>query len=507
MKDKENAPLDSAKSSGATDNQIPKYNNFIAAMQSEIQALEKSFGGNGITTIKHTEILTTLLEQIQRIDFREEVGLTDESQKLSKKHYLVSCIENILEIAHENNWGICRNHDFIYLYNGAYWSVFDNAEFESFLGQSAERMGIDKYDARLYSFRQQLIKQFLSVANLPKPTQSDDVVLVNLGNGTFEISKDKQVLRAADRRDFITYQLPFDYDQTATCPLFMSYLNTVQPDLDRQKILAEYLGYLFIKASTLKLEKTLLLYGSGANGKSVFFEVVNALLGGTENVSSYSLQNLTNENGYFRAMLANKLVNYASEINGKLETSIFKQLVSGEPVEARLPYGEPFTLTNYAKLIFNCNELPKDVEQTQAYFRRFLIVPFDVTIPEALQDKELSRKIIDHELSGVFNWILEGLKRLLVQKAFTHSEAVKNQIEIYKKQSDSVQMFLDEEGYEKSIDVYEEFKTIFSLYRYYCSESGYRSVSKRTFSDRLKNIGIETEKKNFGIVVYLKKVS
>jgi putative DNA primase/helicase len=182
MKDKENAPLDSAKSSGATDNQIPKYNNFIAAMQSEIQALEKSFGGNGITTIKHTEILTTLLEQIQRIDFREEVGLTDESQKLSKKHYLVSCIENILEIAHENNWGICRNHDFIYLYNGAYWSVFDNAEFESFLGQSAERMGIDKYDARLYSFRQQLIKQFLSVANLPKPTQSDDVVLVNLGN-------------------------------------------------------------------------------------------------------------------------------------------------------------------------------------------------------------------------------------------------------------------------------------------------------------------------------------
>jgi putative DNA primase/helicase len=45
--------------------------------------------------------------------------------------------------------------------------------------------------------------------------------------------------------------------------------------------------------------------------------------------------------GYFRAKLANKLVNYASEINGKLEASIFKQLVSGEPVEARLPYGQP----------------------------------------------------------------------------------------------------------------------------------------------------------------------
>ncbi|MBL0152061.1 MAG: hypothetical protein IPP93_00665 [Chitinophagaceae bacterium] len=110
------------------------------------------------------------------------------------------------------------------------------------------------------------------------------------------------------------------------------------------------------------------------------------------------------------------MVNYASEVNGKLETSIFKQLVSGEPVDARLPYGEPFTLINYAKLIFNCNELPKDVEQTHAYYRRFLIIPFDITIPESDQDKELSKKIIETELSGVFNWLLEGLKRLLKQK-------------------------------------------------------------------------------------------
>jgi|GEM_PF-3527595 len=45
-----------------------------------------------------------------------------------------------------------------------------------------------------------------------------------------------------------------------------------------------------------------------------------------------------------------------------METTLFKQFVSGEPVEAHLSYGEPFTLTDYAKLIFNCNELPTDVE-------------------------------------------------------------------------------------------------------------------------------------------------
>lgn len=171
---------------------------------------------------------------------------------------------------------------------------------------------------------------------------------------------------------------------------------------------------------------------------------------GTENVSSYSIKSLTDESGYSRAMLANKLVNYASEINGKLETSIFKQLVSGEPVEARLPYIPPFTLANYAKLIFNCNELPKDVEQTYAYFRRFLIVPFKVTIPEAEQDKELSKKIIQNELSGIFNWVLDGLKRLLAQKDFSKSITVNEQIEQYKIQSDSVQLFLVDENYLKA---------------------------------------------------------
>ena len=62
------------------------------------------------------------------------------------------------------------------------------------------------------------------------------------------------------------------------------------------------------------------------------------------------MQSLTNDNGYYRAMIANKLVNYASEINGKLIASLFKQLVSGEPVEARLPYGRPFTLTSMQSL-------------------------------------------------------------------------------------------------------------------------------------------------------------
>lgn len=415
--------------------------------------------------------------------------------KLNLKHYLVLSIENALELAEKNRWGLCKKHDFIYLYNGTFWAEIDKETFQKFLAEATEQMGVAKFSARFYQFREQLFKQFLATAYLPTPESNKDTVLVNLLNGTFEISPQGTKLRPFDRTDFITYQLPFEHDPQAKAPLFEAYLNRVLPDMESQNVLAEFLGYVFIKhgSNTLKEEKALILYGTGANGKSVFFEIVNTLLG-NDNVSSYSLQSLTNDNGYFRAKLANKLVNYASEINGKLEASIFKQMVSGEPVEARLPYGQPFTLKQYAKLIFNCNELPKDVEHTDAYFRRFLIIPFDVTIPEHEQDKQLHTKIIESELSGVFNWVLGGLNRLLEQKKFSKCDAAQRAVEQYKLESNSMQLFFDENGYQKSPDDYQLVKNIYPLYRAFCVEDGMKPFSKRSFTRQLRNEGYTVDR-------------
>jgi len=460
----------------------------------------------GFKPISHNILLNQLLEKVKEVDFRELAGLNGESsgqgESLKKKHFLVCAVEQVLLLAQQNNWGICRNYDFIYLYNGAYWSLLDTDELKTFLGEAAERMGIDKFDARYYLFRDQLYKQFLATAILPKPDYPKDTVLINLTNGTFEVTTKGVRLREFRRQDFLTYQLPFEYNPQAKAPMFEKYLDRVLPEKELQNILAEFLAYIFTR--NLKLEKCLLLYGQGANGKSVFFDVVNALLG-EENFSSYSLQSLTDETGYYRAKLANRLLNYASEISGNLRTDIFKNLVSGEPVEARLPYGQPFILTNYAKLVFNCNELPKDVEHNEAYFRRFLIIPFNVTIPEEEQDRELAKKIIESELSGVFNWVLKGLERLLDQRNFTNSSIITETVAGYKRQSDSVQIFLEDNEYIQSIEGYKPLKEIYAEYRLYCGENGYRPCANKTFGDRLRNIGIHLEKKNFGQAVFIEK--
>jgi putative DNA primase/helicase len=363
-------------------------------------------------------------------------------------------------------------------------------------------MGIEKFTGKHYTFKEELFKQFMASSFIPAPKGKKDSVLINLLNGTFEITPTKTTLRDFEQKDFITHQLPFEYVPEATAPLFQQYLDQVLPDEDKQRVLAEFCGYIFVKTSVLKLEKMLILYGTGANGKSVFFEIINALLG-IENTSNYSLQSLTDVNGYYRAKIGNKLVNYASELNGKMATDIFKQLSSGEPIEARLPYGNPFQLHEYAKLIFNCNELPKDVEHTNAYFRRFLIIGFDVTIPEANQDKQLPQKIVKNELSGVFNWILQGLERVLSQKGFSRCDAVDNARKEYEKQSDSVKLFIDEFEYTTSSNAYTLIADLYQKYKTFAIEDGYRPVSKSNFMKRLAHYKVVVSRISVGNVAYI----
>lgn len=470
---------------------------------SKDQALEEVKRQITPSPTPHAEILGMLLNKISPIDFREQTSLA-ENDSLKNNHYQITAIDNLLDVAKANNWGICKNHDFIYLFNGEFWNQIEDLELKQFLGNAAEKMGVDRYKARYFNFRDYLYKQFLAVAHLPKPETEKKGICINLKNGTFEFSQDGCRLRGFDRNDFLTYQLPFEYQPEAEALLFHQYLDKVLPDKKLQHIVAEYLGSIFIPSSTLKLEKTLVLYGTGANGKSVFYEIVKSLLG-EDNTSAYSMQSLTDNNGYYRAMIANKLVNYASEINGKLEASFFKQLVSNEPVEARVPYGRPFIIKQYAKLIFNCNELPKDVEQTEAYFRRFLIVPFEITIPEAEQDKRLAQKIITTELAGVFNWVLEGMKRLLRQGNFTESDTIRRVREQYELDSDSVKSFLYENNYQSSPSSYVQYKTLYEEYRKFCDDGGFKPVNKTNFRKRLEAAKVTIERRNFGIVAFLAK--
>jgi putative DNA primase/helicase len=298
----------------------------------------------------------------------------------------------------------------------------------------------------------------------------------------------------------LTYQLHYDYDETATAPLFKKFLDRILPDVAVQKLLFQYIAYIFLR--NMNLEKLLFLYGGGANGKSVFLNVIRGLVG-EEQCCEYSLEGITGSE-YQRAELGNYLLNVSSEISTRMGKDIFKKLASREPLQARHPYGRPFTVKDYATSIFAMNELPKDVEQTGAFCRRFLIVTFDVWIPDDEQEQDLARRIIDSEMSGVLNYLIEGVKSLLAAGKFEIPATVQTTVDKFRQDSDTVLVFLDENGYRPCVEPWKPLREMYKSYREQCLDGGHRPASKTTFAQRLRSRGYTVIKngKSHQTVVY-----
>lgn len=146
--------------------------------------------------------------------------------------------------------------------------------------------------------------------------------------------------------------------------------------------------------------------------------------------------------------------------------------------------------------------MPKETESTEAYFRRFIIIPFDVKIPDEEKDIHLAENIIKTELTGVFNWLLEGLRRLIQQQKFTDSAKANNALANFKKQADSVALFIDEFGYEPS-PAREALPDLYNKYKEFCKDDGYKATGKNKFSARLESKGFEKIRTNVCTYFYL----
>jgi putative DNA primase/helicase len=447
--------------------------------------------------LKPTDLIETMTQKVgdPLNRYRDEEGEVIPS-KVPLKYYIAAAVHEIIEAAKRLNLGLCVRHGAIYGYTGTHWQEIPDEELKKMLAKMALKVGFgSRMEARTPKFREDIFKQFMGDAleNAPEPDRGGKT-LINLRNGTLEISEGTVKLREHRPEDFLTYCLEYDYRPHAEAPLFTGYLNRVLPEKESRMIAQEFLGYAF--TTGLKLEKVLVLYGSGGNGKSVFFEVVTAAFG-KENIAHKGLGELCQKgdrgNGH-RAEVENRLLNYSSELNpAGADIDIFKTIVSGEPVTARRLYKDPFTYRPTVKMIFNANKLPAETERTDAYFRRFLIVPFDVTIPKEEIDVKLPQKIIDRELPGVLNWIIEGLQRITRQERFTDSSKAAEALQAYKEESNSVAQFVKEYTLRPNPDEFLPNRELYRSYTEFCNEAGYKRLSQVNFGKEMKALGFEAD--------------
>jgi putative DNA primase/helicase len=392
-------------------------------------------------------------------------------------------IQLLVKHIHEQGYQICKtDQEMIYIYNGACWLHLSIDLARYLFKNIALSFGIDLFEAYDSYTLDKLMKQFLDTGF--KQINKLGKVMINLKNCIIQIVDGHIEQLDFDPDKFFTYQLEYNYDPDAKCPLFEKFLNRVLPDKDDQKTAQEFLGYCFTRNSYLKLDKSLFLYGEGFNGKSVFYEIVRGLIG-CQNMSDFSMTDLEQE--HYRALLADKIVNFSSEFGKMQDKEIFKKLAAGETISARHKYGHPFLVTDYCRFIFNTNSLPMVVEHSYAFFRRFLVLHFDQTIPINEQDVNLANKIISTELSGIFNWIVEGLNRLMLNKSFTESKKSWNLMQKYKMETDNVHIFTLSEYFNEEI-VEISGVDLYSKYKDFCIENGYQKLGRNNFYERFVKV-------------------
>ena len=157
-----------------------------------------------------------------------------------------------------------------------------------------------------------------------------------------------------------------------------------------------------------------------------------------------SLQQICSANGYHLPGLRHSLVNLGTELNATemADSSVFKSLVSGEPIEAREIYGKPGVMKTTCKLWFLANNLPRFKHGTGAEVRRLRFLNFNRK--PSKPDNTLKQQL-QHEGNGIFNWMVQGLVELLqasqIPEGGSESISIK---ERFKLNNDHVLAFIEE---------------------------------------------------------------
>lgn len=247
------------------------------------------------------------------------------------------------------------------------------------------------------------------------PTDLDaNDYLFNLQNGTFNLKTLE--IQEHKKSDNISRLAPYDYKPHATCPLFLKYLDRIFKNRKERK--EETISYLqravgYTLTGLTQEQCLFLLYGSGANGKSVFLDVLNALTGeyGTVAQSKSFTTNHGEINNDIAALSGKRMV-CASENSSdtNLDESLIKQLTGGEEICARFLHQEFFTYKPKFKIWWGFNHPPAINDMTNSIWRRIKIIPFEEILPENEWDKKLAEKLISSELPGIFNWAISGLR-------------------------------------------------------------------------------------------------
>lgn len=320
------------------------------------------------------------------------------------------------------------------------------------------------------------------------PNEFDcDPHLFNVLNGTIDLRT--QRLREHRREDRLTKRADVRFDPAAICPQWTAFLDRI---FARNSAIIGFVQRLFgyCLMGLLTEHTIVILWGTGANGKSTLLHVIRSLAGDYSHHCRPDVftAKRNDSQGFELVPLAGARVVTASETGAgrRLDEALVKEMTGGEPISCAPKYGSFFTFQPAFKPLLATNHKPEIRGVDEGIWRRVLLLPFTVTIPVAERDPELSTKL-DSELSGILNWALKGAKDFLAMGLDAPNE-VRSATADYRAEQDILAGWIDEccTLNEQASD---EYAALYRDYVAWCEKTKEEPINKARFSSSLEERG------------------
>ena len=333
-------------------------------------------------------------------------------------------------------------------------------------------------------------------------------------NGVFDLAL--MQLRPFDVRFKTDIILDFDYVSDAKSALWDSVLAQTVPDENMRETFHQFCGCFLAKREEYKIEYICFVVGEGQNGKSIICKAVVNMLGPGV-ASSYSPEQLfkSSQMEYHLADVNGKMVNYCDEVSNKdFSGGDFKQFVSGGAFTGRHPYSRKPTKVDKIPLMLCCaNSIPPTTDDTEGYFRRFLIILAPNHIDDRDKDPMLEMKLKDPLVkAAIFNWVLEGYKVFIANGGKIEiAESVRSVVNEMRENSNSLQRWISTIGYvaaQPPEDMpnapgWKSLKEWVQEYIRYCQDWGETPRTRKAVTDMFKKMKAASKRRADGIWYYL----
>jgi P4 family phage/plasmid primase-like protien len=301
------------------------------------------------------------------------------------------------------------------------------------------------------------------------------------------LNLETQTLGPFNKEEIFTYKLNASYNPEAKCPKWLKFLSEVLKPEDI-KPLQEYMGYCLYPA--MPYHVLMWFYGKGRNGKGRIVATIEGLIG-INNCAHLNVEEFNGDRRFSTEGLYGKMVNISSEPTTvkTLQTPLLKKLTGEDIIDAEVKNKQRrLCFMNMAKFFILGNRFPKINDTTLAFWDRVLLIPFPRSFLGDDRKANIEREWLEspEEISGILNWMMEGLHRLAQQKKFTKSSSMEETMLDFKRNSDSVGAWLDEKvDYDQNSHYVKV--TAFDNYKEYADEIGATPETQNKFYARLRD--------------------